>query len=277
MGETRKEALRVDFDSQIKLEFHGAAVTSDAGLVAYRELDETLGLTAMADNLFRDPRPGKNTQHELMSMLRQAVYSRLAGYEDTNDAERLAVDPAMRQVVGGRAKDRQGASTSQMGRFETEILTAKKNLKALMDLSGMWIDRVHERCALGKLILDLDSSVSETYGRQEGSAYNGHFECTCYHPIFCFNHLGDLERVLLRNGNVASADDWRSVLEPVVSRYRDLDIEKYFRGDAAFAIPELYTFLESESYLYAIRLKSNAVLERHIQHLLTRPVSIRLS
>ena len=272
MGEARKEALRIDFDSQIKLEFHGASVTSDAGLVAYRELDEALGVTRMADDMFRDPRRGKNTQHELMGMLRQAVYSRLAGYEDTNDAERLAVDPAMRQVVGGRAKDRQGASTSQMGRFETEILTARKNLKALMDLSGMWIDRVHERCALDKLILDLDSSVSETYGRQEGSAYNGHFECTCYHPIFCFNHLGDLERALLRNGNVASADDWRSVLEPVFARYRDLDISKYFRGDAAFAIPELYVFLEAERYLYAIRLKSNAVLERHIQHLLTRPV-----
>ena len=272
MGEARKEALRVRFDSRIKLEFHGASITSDAGLVAYRELDEAMGLTAMADELLRDPRRGQNTQHELTAMLRQAVYGRLAGYEDTNDAERLAVDPAMRHVVGGRAKDRQAASTSQMGRFETEILPAGKNFKSLMTLSGIWIDRVHEHCALDKLILDLDSSVSETYGRQEGSAYNGHFICTCYRPLFCFNHLGDLERVLLRNGNVASADDWRSVLEPVVVRYRDLDIAKYFRGDAAFAIPELYTFLETENYFYAIRLKSNAVLEQHIEPLLTRPV-----
>ena len=272
MGEARKEALRVRFDSRIKLEFHGASITSDAGLVAYRELDEAMGLTAMADELLRDPRRGQNTQHELTAMLRQAVYGRLAGYEDTNDAERLAVDPAMRHVVGGRAKDRQAASTSQMGRFETEILPAGKNLKALMTLSGIWIDRVHEHCALDKLILDLDSSVSETYGRQEGSAYNGLFICTCYRPLFCFNHLGDLERVLLRNGNVASADDWRSVLEPVVVRYRDMDIAKYFRGDAAFAIPELYTFLETENYFYAIRLKSNAVLEQHIEPLLTRPV-----
>jgi len=272
MGEAHKDALRVGFDSQIKLEFHGANVTSDAGLVAYRELDEALGLTGMADDLFRDPRRGKNTQHELTGLLRQSVYSRLAGYEDTNDAERLAFDPAMRQVVGGRAKDRQAASTSQMGRFETEILTAQRNLKALMDLPGTWIDRVRQRRVLDKLILDVDSSVSETYGCQEGSAYNGHFECTCYHPIFCFNQLGDLERALLRHGNVASADEWRAVLEPVVARYRDLDIPKYFRGDAAFALPELYSFLEGETYGYAIRLKSNAVLERQIEHLLTRPV-----
>ncbi len=170
MDEARKEALRVGFDSQIKLELHGANVTSDAGLVAYRELDETLGLTGTTDDLLRDPRRGKNTQHELTGLLRQSVYSRLAGYEDTNDAERLAFDPAMRQVVGGRAKDRQAASTSQMGRFETEILTAKRNLKALLDLPGTWIDRVRQRRALDKLILDMDSSVSETYGRQEGSA-----------------------------------------------------------------------------------------------------------
>ena len=86
MGEARKEALRVDFDSHIKLEFHGASVTSDAGLVAYRELDEALGLTMVADDIVRDPRRGKNTQHELTAMLRQAECSRLAGYEDTNDA-----------------------------------------------------------------------------------------------------------------------------------------------------------------------------------------------
>ena len=86
MGEARKEALRVDFDRQIKLESHGAAITSDAGLVTYRELDEALGLTETADDMFRDSRRGKNTQHELAGLLRQSVYSRLAGYEDTNDA-----------------------------------------------------------------------------------------------------------------------------------------------------------------------------------------------
>ena len=96
MGDARKDALRVEFDSRIKLEFHGAAITSDAGLIAYRELDEALALTQMGEVL-RDSRRGKNTQHELVGLLRQSVYSRLAGYEDTNDAERLywcSNDPA---------------------------------------------------------------------------------------------------------------------------------------------------------------------------------------
>src|SRR5208282_6539327 len=137
-------------------------------------------------------------------------------------------------------------STSEMGRFETEVLTQAANLGALMNLSGNWIDRVRERKPITQIILDMDSSVSETYGHQEGSAYNGHFECTCYHPLFCFNQHGDLERALLRHGNVHSADDWRSVLEPVVARYRAMTIKKFFRGDSAFAIPELYAFLEVE-------------------------------
>ncbi len=110
MGEPLRKALRVVFDRSLKLEFHGAKVTSDAGLLAYRELDEVLSLTALARSVLGDSRTGKNTRHSLTALLRQSVYSRLAGYEDTNDAERLCVDPAMRNVVGGRAKDHSAAS-----------------------------------------------------------------------------------------------------------------------------------------------------------------------
>ena len=93
MGEARFGSFRVRFDSKVKLEFHGARVSSDGGLLAYRELDEALGLTATADECLRDTRPGSNVQHRMVPLLRQSVYGRLAGYEDLNDAERLRVDP----------------------------------------------------------------------------------------------------------------------------------------------------------------------------------------
>src|SRR5919206_3574591 len=132
--------LRLAFDRRLKLEFHGSKITSDAGLLAYRELDRALGLSDITSGVLTDTRSGTNARHSLLGQFRQAVFGRLAGYEDVNDADRLAHDPAMRWVVGGQAVSTQAASTSQMGRFETEVLTQEANLSALADLSGRWID-----------------------------------------------------------------------------------------------------------------------------------------
>jgi Transposase DDE domain group 1 len=272
-GEAKAPPLRVAFDRRFKLEFHGARITSDGGLFAYRELDDALDLTTTGMSALAEGRRGKNTRHRLLGLLRQAIYGRLAGYEDVNDAERLAHDPVMRAIVGREGLNRPAASTSQMGRFETEWLATEANLAALTDLSGAWIDRVHRRRPPDGIILDLDSSESPTWGEQEGSAWNGHFRCTCYHPLFLFNQFGDLERCLLRPGNVHTAEGWRSVLAPVIARYRQQGgLELYFRGDAGFAKPEVYEMLEAEDVGYAIRLPANAVLQERIGHLLTRPV-----
>jgi hypothetical protein len=208
----------------------------------------------------------------MTGQLRQSVFGRLAGYDDVNDADRLGRDPTMRWIIGGTAIERQAASTSQMGRFETELLAMDANLATLANLPGVWIDRVHERKPPKAMVLDMDSSVSPTFGEQEGTAYNGHFGCTCYHPLFVFNQFSDLERCNLRPGNVHSAHEWRSVLEPVVARYRHRKLRRFFRGDAAFAAPDIYAFLEAEGFGYTIRIKRNAVLQERIGYLLKRPI-----
>ena len=200
-GELADGVLRLGFERRLTLQFRGSVVTSDAGLLAYRELADALGLSRMAGGMLADTRTGRNGRHALVALLRQSVFGRLAGYEDVNDAERLRHDPAMRWVVGGKAASGAAASPSQMGRFETRSLTAERNLAALADLSGQWIDRVHGHRPPRGIVLDMDSSLSPTRGEQEMSVWNGHYECTRYHPLFVFNQFSDLERCSLRAGN----------------------------------------------------------------------------
>jgi Transposase DDE domain group 1 len=274
MGESQEEALRLGFDARVRLEFVGSKISSDAGLVAYRELDEKLGLTAMAGEFLAEQRSGRNVQHHLVPLLRQSIYSRLAGYPDTNDADRLARDPTMRLVVSRRASDRQGAARNTVGRFETEILSAQSNREGLAALNAAWVSAAMAHTKTQRLILDLDSSESPVHGQQEGARYNGHYGSVCYHPLFRFNQFGDCEGAVLREGNVSSADGWRELLDPIVKRYAESGLRKQFRGDAGFARPEIYEYLEEHDFLYAIRLPGNAVLDRMIEPCLTRPETV---
>ena len=114
---------------------------------------------------------------------------------------------------------------------------------------------MHSRRPPRGIVLDMDSSVSPTHGEQEMSVWNGHYECICYHPLFVFNQFGDLERCVLRPGNVHSADGWEGVLKPVIVRYQGKVLRIYFRADAAFAMPGVYECLEAERVKYAIRLR----------------------
>jgi hypothetical protein len=273
-GESESGPLRLQFDCSVKLAFQGSSISSDGGLLLHRELDDALGLTDMAVGLIADPRTGKNGRHRLVGFLRQSVFSRLAGCEDVNDADRLCRDPVMRQLIGGRAVKHGAASASAMGRFETEMLTRPENLEVLADLPGRWIDAVHDRRPPKVITLDMDSSESPVHGDQEGAMWNGHFQSKCLHPLFVFNQFGDLERCALRPGNVHSADGWEEVLRPVLARYsaeaRPSITRRYFRGDAAFAIPALFELLEAAGWGYAIRIKGNSKLHERISWLLRR-------
>ena len=158
-----------------------------------------------------------------------------------------------------------------MSRFETETLTQEDNLKGLALMNPQWVELAMAHTPHRRVILDMASSESPVHGQQEGAAYNGHFECVCYHPLFLFNQFGDCEGATLRPGNVHSADGWQELLEPVVKGYQKKGLRLLFRGDAAFAKPELYEYLEQGKIGYAIRLPANQVIQEQIQPLLERP------
>jgi hypothetical protein len=134
------------------------------------------------------------------------------------------------------------------------------------------VAKVETLDASQKVVLDMDSTEIPVYGQQEQSAYNGHFESTCYHPLLLFNGEGDCLAAKLRPGNVHSAEDWEGMLLPEIERQQQRGKEVVLRADAAFAKPEIYEALEERGVKYAIRIPANDSLERDIAELLTRPV-----
>src|ERR1700687_5827345 len=259
-------------NSSLRVEFQGARVTSDGGLLLVRELDERLGLSELMERHLTDSRRGKNTQLPLADLLRQSVYSRLAGYEDVNDAERLSRDPTFRLIGSRKIWERGAALTSRLQSFETEVLTQTDNLAGLAAPNRELIAKAEVINCSRRVVLDMDSTEIPVYGEQEHSAYNGHFESTCYQPLLLFNREGDCLAAKLRSGNVHSAEGWEELLLPEIERQQQQGKEVVFRADAAFAKPEVYEVLEERDVKYAIRLPANGKLEQNIAELLIRPL-----
>ena len=272
MGYAKAGPVRLSFNPQLRVEFRGATVTPDAGLLLARELDEHLGLSALIERHLSGPRTGRKSQFPVPDLFRQSTYSRLAGYEDTNDAERLAEDPAFRMLASRERRETSVALTSTLHCFETEVLTKEWNYQGLARLNTALVQQHEATWPLPRRVtLDIDSSESPVHGAQEQCAYNGHFESACYHPLFVFNQDGDCLAATPRPGNVPSATGWEEVLLLIIDRLQTQQQTVVVRAEAAFANPSLYKALERRGAAYAIRLPANAVLERAIEDLLVRP------
>jgi hypothetical protein len=205
-------------------------------------LDERLGLSALIERHLSDPRTGYNRQFPLPDLFRQSIYSRLAGYEDANDAERLAEDPTFRMLASRQRRASSVALTSTLHWFETEVLTEEDNHQGLARLNTELVQRA--ATVTGRVTLDIDSSESPVHGAQEQAAYNGHFESVCYHPLFVFNQKGDCLAAKLRPGNVPSASGWEEVLLPVIDRHQEREQSVVICADADFAPSAVYEALE---------------------------------
>ncbi len=272
MGEKQNRSFQLCFNGFLKVDFQGSRVTSDGGLILVPELDEHLGMNQLIEQHLTDSRRGKNTQLPLSDLLRQSVYSRLAGYEDVNDAERVSADPTFRLIGSKKIWDRGAALTSRSQSFETELLAEPENLAGLAAINRELIAKAEAMDSPQRVVLDIDSTEVPVYGNQEQSAYNGHFESTCFHPLLLFNREGDCLAAKLRPGNVHSADDWEELLLPEIERQQKRRKEVVVRADEAPAKPEIYEALESRGVHYAIRIPANENLERDIAELLPRPV-----
>ena len=222
MGESTNPRAKLRFDRRIRLEFHGATITSDAGLLACRELDDALGLTETTDECLQESRGGRNVQHRLVGLLRQSVYSRLAGYEDTNDAERLAQDPTMRVIVGRRGgPERPAASTNTMSRFETEVLTQDADSKARAAAKGRAEERFSDALVIEeskRFGLPLDAR--DTDGRNRSRTAHG--QILRYLSTAESETDGDLHWGFLTNGGVWRLYDYRA--RPRATAYFEADL-----------------------------------------------------
>ncbi len=272
MGESQNQPFQFSFNRVLRVDFQGSRVTSDGGLLLVRELDERLGLAGLIQNHLVDSRTGRNTQFSLADLFRQSAYSRLAGYEDLNDATRLARDPTFRLMGSEQVWERGVALTSTLHWFETDLLAREENLTGLARLNRELVAQAEAVGSSQRLDLDMDSSESPVYGQQEQSAYNGYFESVCYHPLFLFDGQGNCLAAKLRPGNAHSAEGWDELLLPEIERQQEQGKDVVFRADAAFAKPEIYEPLEERGVKYAIRIPSNDKLERDIAELVPRPV-----
>ena len=279
MGDKQNRPFQLSFNGLLKIDFQGSRITSDGGLILVRELDQRLGLSELIGEHLTDHR-APNSRLPLADLSRQSVYSRLAGYEDVNDAERLWQDPTFRLIGSEKIWERGAALTSRLQSFETELLADEENVAGLAAINRELIGKVEAFDSPQRVVLDMDSTEVPVYGQQEGSAYNGHFESTCYHPLLLFNREGDCLAAKLRPGNVHSADGWEDMLLPEgpegAPRQQKLGKQVVFRagprGRPAFAKPEVYEKAEERGVKYAIRIPANDSLERDIAELLTRPV-----
>jgi hypothetical protein len=191
VGESQNQPFQLSFNRFLRVDFQGSRVTSDGGLLLVRELDERLGLTVLIQNHRVDSRTGRNTQFPLADLFRQSAYCRLAGYEDLNDATRLASDPTFRLMGSKKVWERGVALTSTLHWFETDLLAREENLTGLARLNRERVARAEGVSSPHRVVLDMDSSESPVYGEQEQSAYNGYFGSVCHHPLFLFDCQGD--------------------------------------------------------------------------------------
>ena len=279
MGERFQSLLfALQFNRAATVEVASVPLTEDTGALVMREVADQLRLTERL-LILRDSRDPSLITHPLSELALSRILLYAQGWRDQDDADTLRHDPALRMAVSSRGGDRPLAeprhereptglaSQPTQSRALMNIFAEADNLDALGGLLlDLGMDRIKaENGHLGSLVLDVDSYPIEAHGRQEGAVYNGHYHKTCLHPNAVFAETGDLLALQVRAGNVHTADDVRSFLEPVLDRAKDIADQVWLRFDSGYASGEFFDWLEERGVRWITRLRRNAALMRHVQ------------
>ena len=256
MGSLLEKSL--NFKRHLKINFEGGNLTSDAGLVLYREFDEKIGFSkTIKDNLEVKDRLADARTHKNHDIAIQRIYQRIAGYTTDDNADELRHDAIFTNILDKKAL----ASQPTISRFNNRVTV--ETLKSYQQINEKLQDRIYSVAMPEHIIFDIDSTNFQTYGDQYGSNYNSHYGANGYHPLLMFDGLtGDLIKAELRSGNVYTSRQVVRFVGPVLKRYINKypSITRIIRGDSGFATPELYEISEQLDTLYAIRLKVNSTL-----------------
>jgi hypothetical protein len=277
-----------DFNGSVKVEAREANLSADAGVLILREIEERLGLVRTLAGRLTDPRSEEGITHPLTELLRTRLFALAQGYTDQDDLDFLRNDPAFRLAVSERkgtapldpvpedaaVRVPDGLSSQPTQSRLVESLSKFGNLEVMDTALFDWaVAGFREQGLSGPVVLDVDSFPIEVFGSQPGSAYNGHYEIRCFHPIITMlAGTADILSAELRPGNVHTAHGVLEHLRPVFERARrEFGGVAALRGDAGFPEDGLLSFLETEKVPYVFRIKSNPVLDRLAQPFLHRP------
>ena len=259
--------LSLESNSQIKINFDGGDLSSDAGLLLIKEFVSKLGIDKLLGKAFKTNDPALFRYHTDQKNLLQMIYMIIAGYFEDDASDELTNDPVFKSVLEKDAL----ASQPTVSRFFNRM--DENTLNQFLAIGRVLRKKVYSIQLPQAVILDLDSTLLDAYGKQEGRAFNFHYQSNGYHPLVCYDGMtGDLIKIQLRDGTQYSCTGVVDFLQPILDEYLNdyPTIRILLRGDSGFAAPDLYKQCEENGTSYVIRLKENGILREKASYLVDK-------
>ena len=247
----------LESNKRVKINFNGGDLSSDAGILLISEFASKVGLTSLVKRTFKTNDKASFRFHMDPDNLLQIIFQIIAAYFEDDCADELTNEPVFTETLRKKVL----ASQPTLSRFWNRM--DEDTLKQLDIIDQAMRDTIYNVKHPDFMLFDLDSTLLNTYGNQEGEAFNFHYQAHGYHPLLCFDGLtGDLLKAELRDGTQYCSKGSGEFMTPLMTEFREKypSLDLYLRGDSGFASPELYEACEEHDCKYAIRLKENKKL-----------------